>query len=228
MATVADLRIANGIAIDAATRDLTDLVGAFSNPYTMRDELLATYPDLVAGYGNELSSWAADFYDDRRLAAGARGSYRATVAPPVPEEQVIGSARWAIGPAFDDDWDLALQQLIGATTRLIQEPGRETIQWNSDRDPEARGWQREVRAGACQFCQMLAGRGGVYTRRSAFFAAHDNCRCVIAPSWDSKAPAVPAPLYQISRRTSTMSASAREAHRARIRQYLEDHADELS
>ena len=228
MVTVTEFRSAIQSNLTAAERDLTDIFGAFDDPYLLRDELLDVYPDLVQVYGDEGASYAADFYDDRRAAANPRGIYRATLAPPVPVEQTVGSLRWAIGPLFEADWDAALQQLIGSSSRLIQEPARETMRWNVDRDRAAVGWRRETRPGSCRFCRMLAARGGVYTRESAFFAAHDNCRCVIAPSWDQNAERVPAPLYEISRRTSRMSPQQKEAHRSRVYAYLEEHADELS
>ena len=228
MVTVPEFRSALQANLTAAERDLTEIFGAFSDPYELRDELLDVYPELVRVYGDEGASYAADFYDASRAAANPGGRYTATLAPPIPAEQAIGSLRWALGPAFEDAWDVALQQLIGSSSRLIQEPARETMSWNVDRDPAAVGWRRETRPGSCRFCRMLAGRGGVYTRESAFFAAHDNCKCVIAPSWDPNAERVPAPLYEISRRTSRMTPQQREAHRSRVYAYLEEHADELS
>ena len=228
MVSVADFRSVLQTNLTTAERDLADIFSAFDDPFMLRDELLDVYPDLVQVYGDEGAAFAADFYDDRRAASNPGGSYRATLAPPIPVEQSIGSLRWAIGPLFSGDWDAALQQLVGASTRLIQEPARETLRWNVDRDPTAVGWRREARADSCRFCRMLAARGGVYTQESAFFAAHDNCKCVIAPSWDPNAERVPAPLYEISRRTSRMSPQQKEAHRSRVYAYLEEHADELS
>jgi hypothetical protein len=95
--------------------------------------------------------------------------------------------------------------------------GRETIQDNTARDPEASGWKRVTRGGACGFCRMLAGRGAVYKEGSVHFAAHPDCNCAAVPSWDKDAPEVPASLYQASRRTTNMSPADRAKHNALIR-----------
>jgi hypothetical protein len=47
---------------------------------------------------------------------------------------------------------------------------------------------------------MLAGRGAVYRRDTADFAAHDHCRCGAAPSWDPSAPEVSVQQYEATER----------------------------
>lgn len=44
-----------------------------------------------------------------------------------------------------------------------------------------KGFRRVASGGACAFCQMLASRGGVYSKRGANFEAHDGCTCSAEP-----------------------------------------------
>ena len=230
MVTVADLRLATDLNLRMAERDLAEFFGAYSgaDPAEMRDALVEFYPDFVQVYGDHGAALAAEFYDDARAAARASGRFRATLAPPPSADQAIGSAKWAIGPVFDDSWDVALQQLVGASTRLIQQQGRDTMRWNVDRDPLAVGWRRETRAGSCPFCRMLAARGGVYSKKSAYFAAHDNCRCVVTPSWDQHARRANVPDFRSSERTSRLNPGQREAAKNRVKAWFEANADQIT
>jgi hypothetical protein len=71
--------------------------------------------------------------------------------------------------------------------RRIANFSRQTVMGSSVADPKARGWQR-VGAGECKtgFCDMLIGRGAVYSEASADFAAHDHCKCSAAPAFDGE------------------------------------------
>lgn len=230
MVSVADLRAATSFNLQLAERDLAQFFGAYAgaDPIELRDALLEFYPDFVQVYGEQGAELAAEFYDEARAAARASGQYRASLAPPVPQEQAVGAAKWAIGPAFEDNWDLALQQLVGASTRLIQQQGRDTMRWNVDRDPTAVGWRRETRAESCLFCRMLADRGGVYSKESAYFAAHDNCRCVVAPSWDPSARRASVPDFRASERTARLNPAQREVAKQRVKQWFLDNAEKIT
>lgn len=61
--------------------------------------------------------------------------------------------------------------------------GRDTLTKTIGLDREARGYQRVTSAKACAFCEMLAGRGGVYTADSGDFEAHDGCSCGVEPAY---------------------------------------------
>ena len=87
------------------------------------------------------------------------------------------------------------------------------------------GWHRETRPGACDFCRMLAGRGGVYKESTVRFAAHDDCGCVAVPSWDANAPEVDVMAYVASERTSRMSPAQRERHNQRVRDWIASNLD---
>lgn len=69
----------------------------------------------------------------------------------------------------------------GDASRLVLDAGRETIVDSVRADPEAGGWQRVTDGNACQFCQMLAGRGHVYSADTADFASHAHCGCSAVP-----------------------------------------------
>lgn len=226
---MSDLRSATAENLRWAARDLTDFFAAYAgaDPRELRDALVEFYPDFVRVYGEQGAELAAEFYDEARLDARASGQYRASLAPAVPTEQAVGAAKWAIGPAFEDNWDSALQLLSGASARLIQQHARDTMRWNVDRDPRAVGWRRETRAGSCDFCRMLADRGGVYSKKSVYFASHDNCRCVVAPSWDQGARRSRVPDFKASERTVRMKPEQREAARLRVKQWIAANADNL-
>lgn len=71
----------------------------------------------------------------------------------------------------------------GSATRLALEGGRETVRLTSVADPRARGWARVTGAEPCEFCSMIASRGGVFTEATADFQAHDGCGCAVEPVW---------------------------------------------
>jgi hypothetical protein len=76
---------------------------------------------------------------------------------------------------------MASDALRGSSTRLVLNGGRETVVRAAGVDPVALGWERVIEPGACSFCSMLAGRGGVYKESTVNFRAHDHCHCVGRP-----------------------------------------------
>jgi hypothetical protein len=199
-------------------------------PERARDELLAFVPALTVAYGEAAATVAADWYDEVRAAEGVRGRYVATMAAPFPAEHVQARVRFGASHLFTATPAMMLPFLAGAVDEYVLQPGRDTIQRSSVADPRASGWHRQASAGACNFCRMLAGRGGVYRRETAAFAAHGNCGCIAVPSWDANAPEVPAAAYVASermdglrRRAAAGDASAQrqlDENRRRVREYL--------
>jgi hypothetical protein len=82
---------------------------------------------------------------------------------------------------------MASDALRGSSTRLVLNGGRDTIVRTAGADPIATGWERVIEPGACSFCSMLAGRGGVYSEASVNFRAHDHCHCVGRPVFRGQA-----------------------------------------
>lgn len=62
------------------------------------DEIPSFYADLVERFGRAMASIAADWYDDLRANAGVRRGYSAEPAEPVPAEQSVRVAYWAMAP----------------------------------------------------------------------------------------------------------------------------------
>lgn len=224
---VAVLRSANRGLVALATRDLRAFWESLNldRPEAARDALLRFMPALVEQYGEAAASVAADFYDDLRAAERVSSSFRARMADPVAADVVAARTRFGAQHLFTEDPSQTLAFLTGAATKYVLQPGRNTIVRSALADPAASGWHRETRPGACGFCRLLAGRGNVYRRETARFAAHDDCGCVAVPSWDANAPEVPVSAYVASERTSRMSPAQREAHNARVRDYIAADAD---
>jgi hypothetical protein len=72
-------------------------------------------------------------------------------------------------------------RLSGATSKLVLDVGRQTVQQAVLDDFEALGWARVTDAKPCAFCALLASRGPVYkSERTAAFQAHNHCACMPA------------------------------------------------
>jgi hypothetical protein len=208
-----------------ATRDVRRLWSTLTvaDALEVRDALETLLPGMVAVYGDLSATVAADWYDEVRASSGVGGRFRAEPAAPVAAEAVRANARWAIGPLFaqEPDWDGALERLTPEVGRMVAQQGRDTITRSTVKDRQAVGWKRVTNSPKpCKFCVALEARGAVYKEATVRFAAHTNCSCSVAPSWDKTAPEVPVEAYQASARTSQMSGEQLEAHRARTRAWL--------
>lgn len=160
------------------------------------DEYLALVAALVDYYALSSISESADHYEDMRELAGILAPFVLPLVDP-PEEDAIEAAILAalagadLAPDLDETEIIdAVQNLIeGITQSLVMEAGRDQLWTAIESDPEAAGWARVTRPGACAFCRMLATRGAVYkTERSASFQAHmrdenggGDCRCGVEP-----------------------------------------------
>lgn len=204
------LRQAHAGVWEYASSDVESLFRSLDlgNPKRSRDVLLREVPQLTSVYGEQSSVLAADWYDELRYLERVPGRYRATMADSVPEAFVKKRIRYGAGHLFTDTPGAMLPFLLDAMQEYVLQPGRDTIQRSSIRDPQASGWARVTSAGACDFCQLLAGRGGVYRRGTASFAAHGNCNCGAVPSWDPNAKEVPASAYMASERLDSLRRQA--------------------
>ncbi|MCG7284972.1 hypothetical protein MHY85_03165 [Cellulomonas sp. ACRRI] len=208
-------------------RDLTAFWNSLdlNRPEAARDALLRFMPSLVTEYGETAASVAADWYDDMRFSEGVPGRFRAEMADAVADALVESQVRFGAQHLFTDTPTGTLDFLTLAVTKYALYPGRATIARSANLDPAASGWQRVARPGACKFCRMLAGRGGVYKEATAHFASHGDCGCAAVPSWDRDAPEVDVRAYVASERTSRMSPEQRERHNARVRAFLDEMSD---
>jgi len=140
----------------------------------VRAAVLDAAPVLVDDYGQVSASLSADFFEDAVDA-------RAVVADARNDERVGESARWAIGPLWEDNPDQALAQLTAALVRLALRYGRETIHKSA---MNTRGvsyaW---VPGDLCPFCVELGSRGPVFgnSRSTDALHFHDFCLCELVP-----------------------------------------------
>ena len=208
----AALTLVTGAAVGAVQQLLGSLTGA---PESVRSDLLDGVPSIIGYYADGSSALAADFYDDERERASARGRFLAEPVVLDRAEKIGRAIAWATQPLVDGDGDVPgrLAQVVQLETAR---PYRDTITTNRQRDPEAVGWQR-VSAGGCSFCRMLASRGAVYKEASARFASHTNCHCTAQPVFKGSGvvgPDASVMQYVASKRRP----SARD--RERVRAYL--------
>jgi hypothetical protein len=175
--------------------------------------LLDLLPAVIDTWALAAGAFAADWYDDRREEADVKGRFRAVV-PDLGDLGAEELARWGSAPVDLDvpDLRLARSRIEGGLQRRVTNVSRQTVMTSSIEDPQARGWQRVARSGGCAFCQMLAGRGAVYTEKSADFGAHDYCHCSATPAWSGRSKAVRA--YVPTDRSIT------DADRARTREWI--------
>jgi hypothetical protein len=146
--------------------------------------LLEVVPPLGDTYSLASAALAADWYDSLREEKGARRRFSAEPAGLVDRSRYEALVGWAISPLFgaEPDAGAMLSNLDGGLQRIVANAYRETVTTASVRDPSARGWAREG-VGECDFCQMLIGRGAVYTEATADFESHDRCHCIAVPAF---------------------------------------------
>ena len=173
------LRAETSKLVRLADADLSRLWRLVANGAAAGEALHDLLPAIIREYGSLGGAVAAEWYDQQREKAGARGRF--TAIPVAADDRGAHSlVGWAINEATTDG---ALRALIlGGVQRRIADHVRYTVAGSSVADPAARGWQR-VGGGDCDFCQMLIGRGAVYTEASVDFPSHDNCKCAAEPAF---------------------------------------------
>ena len=202
---------------DEAVVDLARVFRQVSTAAQAREALEDLLPALIEEYGAAVAAMAAEWYDAAREKAGAARAFTAIPAE-VGDRGVSQLIGWGLAPAFvlgesspAEGLASSLTRITGGMERRISDVGRDTISGSAIADPSARGWQRYA-SGGCPFCVMVAARGGVFTRATADFASHDNCKCVAVPAF--RGEPVPVKPYVPTTRNIT------DADRARVRAYL--------
>lgn len=146
---------------------------------------------LVAKHRTTSANLAAAYVRAMRFAAGLTDAPPIVLARSVPDERLETSLRVtaaysikanaAKGMIRDDAMAHAFVRSAGAVSRMALEGGQDTVRLTVAADPKAKGWQRVASGKACNFCSMLAGRGGVYKETTAAFESHDHCSCTAEP-----------------------------------------------
>lgn len=213
-----DLRAVNGLA----AADLEQLWQLDS------DQLLVAVYDILPGMVDQwalaASSVAADWYDEEREAAEVAGRFQAIVEPlqDLGVEALIG---WATEPLRLDEPDpaAAKYRLLGGLQKRLANSANYTITGSSAADPQARGWMRVTRPQACDFCRLVASRGGVFTEKTARFACHERCYCGARPIWSNKEVRVEE--YKPSERTSEMTPEQRKKMNADAQRWIRENLE---
>lgn len=152
------------------------------------DGLSPLVQGMIEQHYNMSASEAAQFYANSRVVAGYPAvpipgvslapGYLQKVVESMGSGQFFHYLKEAEAPEAST---MARDGLRGAATRMTLKGGRDTVTQAAVNDPHASGWERVITAGACGFCSMLAGRGGVYKESTVNFRAHDHCHCVARP-----------------------------------------------
>lgn len=172
------------------------------------DAVTTVYRAIVTRYGQSAAAVAAEFYDDTRAAHRLPSRYRARPADPVPDEQITRKVESAFRgkvtvtvldqPAVSSTTsDLPVdqrvqQRLEQSLSRLVLQPGRDTIAENTAKDPAGTRYIRVPNGETtCEFCIMLASREitrqfrGYRTKATALLKNgekyHNGCDCEAVP-----------------------------------------------
>jgi hypothetical protein len=185
-------------------------------------------PGVVQKWNLASASVAADWYDTLREKQDIPGIFTAVV-PDLGDQGAQALAGWGAEalktPAEDllpnempptqlDPVETAQYRVEGGLQKRLANAANLTVTESSRQDPQAQGWMRRTRSGACDFCKMVASRGAVYTKASATFACHEHCYCEAVPAWGGQP--LPVGPYTPSDRPST------PADRARVRRWIAD------
>lgn len=151
---------------------------------------------VVGEFSRASISLSADHFDAMRDQAGVAGRFSTPIIDPLPDaavEAYLETAVDALIESMQPDIDAITAQIESAAQQFMLDASRNEILAAVDADPQAKGWARVVRPGACSFCLMLATRGPVYTsRETASFRAHQkfngrggDCQCSAEPLFGS-------------------------------------------
>jgi hypothetical protein len=210
--------------VSTLTADLETLVGlalADLGPLwtltatELADALSDVVPATVDVWTLAASALAADWYDGQRVSADVVGRFEA-VTPDVNGFGGEALAGWGTELLKGAEPDIAGARfrVEGGLQKRIVNSANLTVTDSTARDPAARGYQRSARAGACDFCRMVASRGAVFTKASSTFACHEHCFCAAVPAWGGRE--LPVSPYRASDRPSTPE------DRARVRKWIAD------
>lgn len=233
MATAPDrVRIGLVTVTSAATADTRAVATAGRSPSEIRAALFEAVPLIVGSYVDGSSALALDWYDEIREESPARRAYVPRPFAVVREDEIAASVAYSTSDLYDLEQgparavtparlavatETSLQLLEPAVHKEVAAGFWDTMTQNSVADPDAVGWQRFARSGACKFCLMVAGRGAIYSEGTVHFAAHKNCSCVVGPSFDPDAPKASVMQHVASSKKRTPE------QRAQLREYLSHH-----
>lgn len=138
---------------------------------------------------------AGEYYEAFRLAEQVDGRPTTRIAQPPDEDRVRIALRATglqgtvkalrSGRSMDEAREVGFTRISGAVGRLAIDGANRTLLGSVNSDRQARGWRRITSSDPCHFCAMLAGRGGVYSKSTVGFDAHNYCACTSEPAYSS-------------------------------------------
>ena len=174
---------------------------------TLRTEILRVMDFILTPYTDNAAAVAATFYDGLREYQGIADDFYA-LSNSMRQYGTTAGAVYTYTkkhPQLDDELKRQLTKQVGYE---IKRAANECMAYNAKRDPKrpmyARvpeytptiyaPWSKESGVthnkqlsshGTCMFCELLASRGFAYHSEETASHAHDDCDCVIVPSWRS-------------------------------------------
>lgn len=216
--SAADQRQAVAELTSRATGDLDGLWPRLQDidPGKLKGVLLEVLPAIFDLYGPAAASLAADWFEDLRADARAKGRVGAVLAKEPVEAQWKGLIGRSIGGAFGPTprYDDVLTLLSGGLQRAVANQHRLTVVDSTQADPHAKGWRRIGIGENCKFCNMLIDRGAVYHGDTVTFRAHDHCNCVASPTWDDGLVKVSGEPYRQSQNRPKSDAALKKRNQA--------------
>jgi len=138
-------------------------------PDRLAEPLAVVVADIVDRYGAAAASLAADWYDEAREEARARGVFTAAVAASPAQDRIEALTRWGIAPLFgtSPSSPAALTRVSGGMQRVVLNQARDTTAASVALDPAKPRFARHASANACAFCRLLATNGPIYRSESS-------------------------------------------------------------
>ena len=170
------LRAETAALVRLADRDLSRLWQLVARGAAADQALHDLLPAIVREYGAAGGAMAAEWYDQQREKAAARGLFYAVPIEP-DDRGAHALVGWALTEATDDSTLKTL--ILGGVQRRIADHVRLTITESSIEDPRSEGWVRTGH-GECDWCKQYLD-GEVRTVEGYDFDAHDWCQCTAEP-----------------------------------------------
>lgn len=172
----------------AAVRQFQELWPIWRGDESSFNTLITAAVPAIQAFHAQSAELAVNYYDVLRRLERPGGSRFV----PTPVDLNVDALRISLyttgrnmtrraldaGQAPEAAMAAALVRTAGTVTRFTLAGGRDTLVAAVRDDPRADGYERIVSAGACDFCQGLAG-----SIRTDDFSAHDHCACGVAPAW---------------------------------------------
>lgn len=165
---------------------------------------LTAMRSLIGDARHRSSEAAIDFYTAARMSAIHEAPPPAVVklAAPLADEHVARALGYA-GPGIltsksggtpEAKAKTALTVVMGTSSRLALNGGRQTVSDAVHEDPKAVGWFFKTDNAPCYLCALIASRGVVFKRSSFALSdakfigngtakVHNHCGCSLAPAF---------------------------------------------